>query len=169
MTDDDLEYLTEEFGSESLELLKQKGVYPYDYMDSFRRFYEQKLPDKICFYSSVKDGTTGDDGKKLDSHINDEEYLTWKKIWKVFEMKSMVDYHNHNLKKDVLWLADVFEKSIDACLKFYKLDLCHYFSSPGLDWDAMLKMTSVKLEKIVEINTYLFIEKKTKRRNFSHF
>ena len=76
MTDDDLEYLTEEFGSESLELLKQKGVYPYDYMDSFRRFYEQKLLGKICFYSSVKDGTTGDDGKKLDSHINDEEYLT---------------------------------------------------------------------------------------------
>ena len=76
LTDDDLKYLTEEFGSENLELLKQKGVYPYDYMDSFRRFYEQKLPDKICFYSSVKDGTTGDDGKKLDSHINDEEYLT---------------------------------------------------------------------------------------------
>ena len=54
LTDDDIEYLTEEIGSESLELLKQKGVYPYDYMDSFRRFDEQKLPDKIFFYSSIK-------------------------------------------------------------------------------------------------------------------
>ena len=55
LTDDDIEYLTEEIGSESLELLKQKGVYSYDYMDSFRRFDEQKLPDKICFYSSIKE------------------------------------------------------------------------------------------------------------------
>ena len=46
--------------------------------------------------------TTGDDGKKVDGHINDEEYLTCKKIWKEFEMKSIGNYHNHNLKKDVL-------------------------------------------------------------------
>ena len=82
LTDDDLKYLTEESGSENLELLKQKGVYPYDYMDSFKRFDEEKLPDKECFYSSVKDGTTGDYDKKLDGHINDEEYLTCNKIWK---------------------------------------------------------------------------------------
>ena len=56
-------------------------------------------------------------------------------------------------------LADVFEKFIDTCLKFYGLDPCHYFSSPGLSWDAMLKMTGVKLEKISDIDKYLFIEK----------
>ena len=71
----------------------------------------------------------------------------------------MGDYHDHYLKKDVLLLADVFEKFINTCLKFYGLDLCHYFSSPGLSWDAMLKMTGVKLEKISDINMYLFIEK----------
>ena len=48
---------------------------------------------------------------------------------------------------------------IDTCLKFYKLDACHYFSYPGLRWDAMLKITGVKLEKIFDIDTYLFIEK----------
>ena len=74
-------------------------------------------------------------------------------------MKNMGDYHNHYLKKDVLLLADVFEKFIDTCLKFYGLDPCHYFSSPGLSWDAMLKMTGVKLEKISDIDKYLFIEK----------
>ena len=56
-------------------------------------------------------------------------------------------------------LADVFEKFIRTCLKYYKLDPCHYFSSPGLSWDAMLKMTDVKLEKISDIDKYLFIEK----------
>ena len=72
----------------------------------------------------------------------------------------MVDYHDHYLKKDVLLLADVFEKFIDMCLKFYKLDPCHYFSFTGLSWDAMLKMTGVKLEKVSDIDMYLFIEKR---------
>ena len=63
-------------------------------------------------------------------------------------MKNMGYYHDHYLKKDVLFIADVFEKFIDTCLKYYGLDPCHYFSSPGLSWDAMLKMTGAKLEKI---------------------
>ena len=71
----------------------------------------------------------------------------------------MGDYHDHYLKKDVLLLANVFEKFIDTCLKFYKLDPCHYFSSPGLSWDAMLKMIGIELEKISDIDKYLFIEK----------
>ena len=56
-------------------------------------------------------------------------------------------------------LVDVFETFIDTCLKFYGLDPCHYFSSPGLSWDAMLKMTGIELEKISNIDMYLFIEK----------
>ena len=74
-------------------------------------------------------------------------------------MKNVGDYHDHYLKKDVLFMADVSEKFIDTCLKNYGLGPCHYFSSPGLSWDAMLKMTSVKLEKISDIGKYLFIEK----------
>ena len=56
-------YLVEEFGSKNLGLLKQKDAYPYEYMDSFKRFSKERLPDKQCFYSSVNDGTTGDNGK----------------------------------------------------------------------------------------------------------
>ena len=114
-------------------------------MNSFKRFSEEKLSDKECFYGSVKDGTTDGNGEKLDGHINDEEYLTCKKIWETFDMKNMGDYHDHFLKKGVLLLADVFEKFIATCLNFYGLDPCHYFSSPGLSWDAMLKMTGVYL------------------------
>ena len=80
LSDDDFKYLTKKFGSKNLELLKQKGACPYEYMDSFKRFGEEKLPRKKCFYSSVKDGTTGDNGKKLDGHISDEYYLTCKII-----------------------------------------------------------------------------------------
>ena len=71
----------------------------------------------------------------------------------------MGDYHYHYLEKDVFLLADVFEKFIVTCSKYYGLDPCHYFSSPGLSWDAMLKMTSIKLEKISDIGKCLFIEK----------
>ena len=71
----------------------------------------------------------------------------------------MGDYHDHYLKKDVLLLGDVFEKFNDRCLKFYKLDPCHYFSSLGLSWDAMLKMIDVWLKKISDLDMHLFIEK----------
>ena len=77
----------------------------------------------------------------------------------------MGDYHNQYLKKDVLLSADVFEKFIATCLEYHGLDPCHYFRSTGLNffrspgWDAMLKMTAVKLEKISDIDKYLFIEK----------
>ena len=74
-------------------------------------------------------------------------------------MKNVGDYHNHYLKKDVLFMTDVFEKFIDTFLKYYGLDPCHYFSSPGMSWDAMLKMTDEKLEEISNIDKYLFIEK----------
>ena len=62
-------------------------------------------------------------------------------------MKNMGDYHDHYLIKDVLLLINVFEKFNDTCLKYYGLDPCHYFSSPGFSWDVVLKMTSIKLEK----------------------
>ena len=141
LADDNFKYLTEEFGFKNLELLKQKGANPYEYMDSFKRFNEEKFPDKKRFYSSVKDGTTNNNGKKLDGHISDEDCLTRKKIWNEFYMKNVGHYHDHYLEKDVLLLADLFEKFINTCLKLYKLNPCHYFSSPRLSWDAMLKMT----------------------------
>ena len=98
----------------------------------------------------------------LDGHISGKDYFKCNKIWNEFNMKNMGDYHSHYLKKDVLLLADVFEKinGKACCLKFYKLDPCHCFSSPGLSWDAMLRMTGVKLEKLFDTDMYLFIEKR---------
>ena len=159
MSDNDFKYLTEEFGSKILELLKENDAYPYEYMDSYKRFGEEKLPGTECFYSSVKDGTTGDNGDKLDGHINNEDYLTCKNNWNEFNMNHMGYYHNHDLKKDVLLLTDGLGKFIDTHLKFYGLDPCHYFNSLGLSKDAMLKMAGMRSEKIVNIDMYFFIEK----------
>ena len=74
--------------------------------------------------------------------------LTWKYgwLWSLF-------------KKDILLLADVFEKFVATCLNFYGLDPCHYFRSPGLSWDVMLKVSGMRLEEIMDIDIYLFIEK----------
>ena len=145
MSDEDFQYLVEEFGSENLELLKQKGDYPYKYMNSFERFNEEKLPARKYFHSSTKDEKIGDDGKMSDGRISVKDYLTCEKISDKCNMKNMDNYHDHYLKKDVLLSVDVFEKFVATCLKFHGLDHCHYFSSPGLSWDAMLKMSGVKL------------------------
>ena len=89
-----------------------------------------------------------DDGKKSDGYISFRDYLTCEKMLKKFEIKITGDYHDHYLKIDVLLVANVFEKFINTCLNVYGLDRYHYFSSPGLSWDAMLKMTDINLEKI---------------------
>ena len=158
MSDEDFKFLVEKFGPENLELLKQKDAYPYEYMNNFERFNEEKLPARKYLFNSTKQGKNGDDDKISDGHISVKDYLTCQKIWDKFGMKTMGDYHNNHLKKDVLFMA-VFEDFIATCLKFYGLDPCHYFSSPELSWDAMLKMTGVKLEKISGIDKYLFIKK----------
>ena len=78
----------------------------------------------------------------------------------MFEIKNLGEYDDLYLKTDVLLLCHVFEKFIKACLEYYCLDPCHYFSSPGLSWNAMLKMTGIQLEKISNnIDVHLFLEK----------
>ena len=91
------------------------------------------------FYSSTKDEKIGDDGKTSAGQISIKDYLVCEKIWDKFNMKNTGDYHDHYLKKDVLLSADVFENLIATCLKFYGLDPCHYFSSPGLSYVKNVK------------------------------
>ena len=157
LSDEQFKYLVEDFGSENLELLKQKVDYPYEYMNSFERFNKKNcLLENI--FTALQDGKIGDDCKISDGHISVKDYLTCEKTWNKFEMKIMGHYHDHYLKKYVLLLVDVFETFIDTCLKYYGLG--HYFSSPILSWDAMLKRTDIKLEEISDIDKYLFIEKR---------
>ena len=72
--------------------------------------------------------------------------------------KTVRDLHDHYLRKDVLLLADIFKRFISRCMKYYNLDPNHCFSTPGLSWDAMLKMTKIQLEKIGDPDKHIFIE-----------
>ena len=146
--DKHFKYLSEEFSNEQLKLVKEKGIYPYEYMSYFKKFKEKKLPDKCKFFSSLK-----------DCGINEKEYQRSINMWKVFKIKNLGEYHDLYLETDVLLLCDVFEKFIKTCLEHYCLDPPHFFGSPGLSWDAMLKMTGIKLQKIDNIDMHLFIEK----------
>ena len=144
---DDLKYTSEIFKDEKLNLMARKGVYPYDYMDSFKKFKSQ-LPKKEDFYSILN-----------EKDISNEDYQHVQNVWNTFNLKNMGDYHDLYLKSDILLLVDVFENFRKTCLEYYKLDPCHYFTSPGLSWDAMLKMTDIKLELITDIDMFQFIEK----------
>ncbi len=143
-----LKYTSQTFQNKELRLMSQKGVYPYDFMDSFEKFNAAQLPRKEDFYSILN-----------DESISDEDYNHAKNVWNTFRLRNMGEYHDLYLKSDVLLLADVFENFRKTCLQYYKLDPCHYFTSPGLSWDAMLKMTNIKLELMVDIDMFIFIEK----------
>ena len=148
LPDEAFKYTKQEFEKEQFNLMKQKGIYPYDHMDSFDRFNETKLPVQQDFYSILN-----------NEHISDEQYKHAQNVWNTFNLKTMGDYHDLYLKSDILLLADVFENFRKTCLQYYKLDPCHYFTSPGLSWDAMLKMTNIKLELMTDIDMFQFIEK----------
>ena len=110
------------------------------------------LKKKTNFYSSLKDGKRD----RSNGHIFDEQQQHLQNVWNIFDFNTFEDFHNHYFKKDVLLLADVFEKFVFKCLKYYDLDPSHYFSAPGLSWDAILKMTGVALEKISDPDKYMF-------------
>lgn len=112
------------------------------------KFYDQQLPSKDDFYSMLTE-----EGITYDSYSHAQN------VWNTFKMKTMDEYHDLNLKSDILLLGDVFEKFRETCLQYYKLDPRHYSTSPGLSWDAMLKMTQVQLELMTDIEMFQFIEK----------
>ena len=147
--DNEFFYSREAFpNDEQFRLMKKKGVYPYDYMDSFRRFSERSLPGIEDFYSILN-----------DTNISESDYSHAKRVWSAFQIKDLGDYHDLYLRTDVLLLADVFESFRSTCLSHYRLDPCHYFSAPGLSWDALLRMTKINLDLITDTDQQLFIEK----------
>ncbi len=133
--------------SDKVPLLLRKGVYPYDYMDGVERFQEPTLPPKESFYNVLN-----------DEHISDEYYAHAISVFNSFACRNMGDYHDLYLMSDVLLLADVFENFRSVCLKAYNLDPCHFYTSPGLAWQACLKMTEVELDLLTDPDMYLFIE-----------
>ena len=109
-------------------LLTRKGVYPYEYINSWERFEETQLPPISAFYSNLN-----------MSLISEEDYQHAQRVWKEFGIRDLGDYHDLYLRTDVVLLANVFEAFRDTCLRHYSLDPVHFYTSPGLAWRTCLK------------------------------
>ena len=145
---DAFKILLKYFTPKQAEILKQKGFYPYEYMDSEEKFNDPKPPPQGAFYSKLS-------GKG----ISNKNYTHVWNVWNSFKMKILKEYHELYNITDVLLLADVFENFRDLCLKIYGLDPVYYFTAPGLAWDACLKITGIELELLSDSNMLLMFEK----------
>ena len=130
-------------------LLLRKGVYPYEYMDSWERFDETSLPDKEAFYSSLN-----------MEYITDVDHRHAKRVFKSLNNKTLCDHHDFYVQSDTLLLADVFENFRNKCIEIYELEPTHFLSAPGSAWQACLKKTEVELELITNVDMLLMIEKR---------
>jgi hypothetical protein len=131
-----------------LNLLRNKGSYPYEYITSPDVLNETQLPPIEEFKTKLKP-----DG------ITQEEYDEAQIVWKEFNCKTLKEYHNIYLIKDVLLLADCFETFRKVFLTNHNIDPYYYYSTPGLTWDCGLKYTGVVLDTIENYDMYLMIEK----------
>ena len=124
----DFEHLPQEFSSELLELVKQKCVYPNEYINSLNLlfsscffFFDNKLPNRREFFSYLK-----------DESVSEKDCLHAIGVWIMNKMKAMDVYHDLYLKKEIFILVDVFESFVSMCLEYSRLGPCHCFSNPGL-------------------------------------
>ncbi|XP_060873939.1 uncharacterized protein LOC132947697 [Metopolophium dirhodum] len=135
------------FVAGDMPLVTRKGVYPYEYTDSWERLEETRLPRKREFYSTL-----------TETGIKEEDFEHAKLVWDHFGCTTLGEYSDLYLKIDVLLLADVFENFRDVCMRAYNLDAAHYFTAPGLSFDAMLKFTGQKLQLLDDYDMLLMFE-----------
>ncbi|CAB4036373.1 Hypothetical predicted protein [Paramuricea clavata] len=143
------------FQGESLKLMTQKGVFPYDHFTSLETTKETQLPSKDAFFSTL-----------YDTSVSDKDYQRAQTVRSHFNMSSFDDYLNLYQETDVLLLADVFENFRSTCHATYKLDPANYISNPSLTWDAMLKDKQERggaaIELLSDIEMHNFFEKGTR-------
>ena len=132
-------------------LLLRKGIYPYEYIDSRERFNDNTIPLKEPFYSKFN-----------LKNITNKDYEHVKKVFEVFEIKHLDEYHDLYVQCDTFLIADVFEIFRNRCIEIYGFDPAHFLSAPGLAWQACLKRTKVKFELLTVVHMLLMVEKGTR-------
>ena len=128
-------------------MLLRKGVYPYEYMDNWKRFDETSLPNKESFYSKLN-----------MENIDDIDYRNGNNVFKRFKLKNLGEYHDLYVQSDTLLLADVFEDFRNTCINVCELDSAQILSLPGLAWQACFKKTNIKLELLTDYDMLLIVE-----------
>ena len=104
-------------------------------MDSMQKFNEKQLPTIDKFYS-----------KLANNGISTDDYNHAKKVCDLFKINDLGEYNDLYVRADTAQMSDVFENFRSLCLKEYDLDPKYYISTPGLAFDAMLKVTKAKVE-----------------------
>ena len=127
----------------------RKGVYLYEYADTWERFSEISLPSKEDFYSNLN-----------MEDISDIDYRHANNVFKVFKLENLGDYHDLYVQSNTLLLADVFNNFRDMCLKEYELDPAHLLSLPGLAWQVCLRKTNIELELLTDYDMLLMVEER---------
>lgn len=139
----------------SKELTFAKGIFLYEWFNSFKKFDRTELPTKHEFHSEMS-----------DTSITDDEYSRTQNIWTAFK-ETFKDYDDLYLKTDALLLSNVFENFRDVSMVNYCLDPAHYLMTPSSMWNACLKFMKVKLEPITDPEIFLLLESKM-RAAFRH-
>ncbi|GJQ87763.1 hypothetical protein Trydic_g14174 [Trypoxylus dichotomus] len=129
-------------------LLKRTGVFPYGYVDNLKKLDELHLPPIEAFHNDL-----------TNTDICEEDYKYAQKVWREFQCRNLGEYSDLYMKTDVLLLAEIFENFRQNCLKNYGLDAAHYYTAPGLSWDAMLKYTGVELDTLQDVDLLMFLER----------
>ena len=126
LDDDQCKHLKEFYKEEEVfRLMRRKGIYPYEYMDSWKKFEGTSLPQKDAFYSRLN-------RKGISDQDHEHAQQVCNRATPEYEIITLGDYHDVFLATDVLLLADVFETFRNTCLKNYKLDPAHFYTTPGL-------------------------------------
>ena len=105
---------------EEFELMTKKGIYPYDYITSYDKLNERRLPYRKDFYSKLN-----------NKECSEEDYNNAINVWCKFGCNTLLDYHNIYLISDVLLLRDIWENFRNVCYKNYRLDCEYYYTAPG--------------------------------------
>ena len=138
----------EGYSESQYKLLTRKGIYPYQYMTSWGRFDETKLPPIEAFYSSLN-----------MSGVSESDYQHAQRVWTEFNIKNLGEYHDLYLKTDVVLLESIFETFRKTSLAHYGLDPAHFFTLPGLAWKGCLKKTNIRLALLCDPNMLLMFER----------
>ena len=140
-------FLNQYFDDKHIDMLLQKGIYPYEYFTSVSKYNETTLPPRECFFNQL-----------TQSPISDKDYEWAQTVWTTFNLQNLRQYTELYVTVDTLILADVFQKMRGMFMNKFTLDPAHYYSVSQLSWDCFLKQTGIKLKYIKDPTLYLFLE-----------